>query len=343
MKYASIHASIGRRRLLQALAASALLPACRSTPIDRPERGPFAAALAGEPGGFNATQSVLQGLQRLRDTLQIELTHTAALDANERQAFGVMREWAQARVGMIVVHGDALEPIAHRVAWEFPRQRFTVLQGQARRPNVAGYIARHEHGSWLAGIAAGLLTRSNVVAHLSADGDADGLRARAAFADGVARVNAKAKLLTSTRARHDQPELADRLATAQIGAGADIVYAMLDRAREGVSRACAQRNVRQIGTGADWVVADPQLFAASVRVDLAAMVMSMARDIVDSVWRGDYVRQFDIRHPEIVTLHLSPSAPASVASAVDEWRQQLATGRVVIPREYRGPTFELPA
>lgn len=332
-----------RRRLLQAMAAAALVPACRSTPIDRPERGPFAAAFAGEPAEFNATRSALQGLQRLRDMLQVELMHTESLEANDRQAFALMREWAQARVGMIVVHGDALVPIAHRVAWEFPRQRFTVLQGEVRRPNVGGYVARHEHGSWLAGVAAGLLTRSNVIGHLNAAGDAEGMRARAAFADGVARVNPKARVLTNARVRHDQADLAERIALAQIGAGADIVYAMLDQAREGVSRACVRRNVRQIGTGVDWVVVDPQLFVASVRIDLAAMVMSMGRDIVDAVWRGDYVRQFDIRHPEVVALHLSASVPASVSNAVQEWRQQLATGRVVIPREYQGPTFELPA
>lgn len=315
------------------------MPGCRSTPIERPERGPFAAALAGGAQS-GATQSVLQGLEQLRDTLPIELIQRDSLDANEREAYATLREWAQARVGMIIVHGDALVPIAHRVAWEFPRQKFTVLQGEARRPNVGAYVARHEHASWLAGVTAGLLTRSNVVGHLSATNDVEGLRARAAFADGLTQVNRQARLLTSTRAGHDDSELAGRIAQAQIDAGADIVYAMLDRAREGVSRACASRRVRQIGTGIDWVVVDPQLFAASVRIDLAAMVRSMGRDIVDAVWRGDYARYFDIRHPDIVALHLAASIPATVREAVEGWRQQLAAGRITIPREYRGPTFE---
>lgn len=339
MKELAWSVSKQRRRLVQALAAAALVPACRSTPIERPERGPFAAALAGGAQS-GATRSVLQGLEQLRDTLPVELIQHAALDANERQAFATLREWAQARVGMIIVHGDTLVPIAHRVAWEFPRQRFTVLQGEARRPNVGAYVARHEHASWLAGIAAGLLTRSNVVGHLSAADDAEGLLARAAFADGMARINRQARLLTSTRAGHDDIDLAGRIAQAQIDAGADIVYAMLDRAREGVSRACTARRVRQIGTGSDWVVVDPQLFVASVRIDLAAMVRSMGRDIVDAVWRGDYVRYFDIRHPDVVTLHLAASVPATVREALDDWRRQLAARRIVIPREYRGPTFE---
>lgn len=342
MKYEPSRVWTPRRRLLQTLGAAALLAGCRSTPIDRPERGPFAAALAGNPNDSGATRSVVQGLERLREMLDIELVQATSLDGNERQAFLTMREWAQDQVGMIIVHGEALLSIAHRVAWEFPRQRFTVLQGEARRPNVAGYVARHEQASWLAGAAAGLLTRSNIVGHLSAQGDAEGLRARAAFADGVTRANPRARLLTTTRTRNDQADLAERLTIAQIEAGADIVYAMLDQAREGVSRACTRRGVRQIGTGADWVVVDPQLFAASVRIDMAAMVLSMGRDIVDSVWRGDYVRQFGVRHPEVVTLHLSSAVPAAVVNAVDDWRQQVATGRIAIPREYRGPTFDVP-
>ena len=69
---------------------------------------------------------------------------------------------------------------------ELPEQRFTSIQGSLTRPNLAVYEVLQDESAWLAGAAAGLLTKTNVVGHMSGLRVRPGLKARAAFAAGLA-------------------------------------------------------------------------------------------------------------------------------------------------------------
>ena len=325
-----------RRRILGALAASPLLAACQS-PLEAPERGPIAAAFLGpvDDGGFH--EQGYRGLLRIRDELRIPI-HPVDRIGTERESIATaLRALAQSDATMIVVHGrEASEP-AQRVAWEFPRKRFTLIQGDRLRPNLCIYRLRKEQSAWMAGAAAGLLTRSGIVGHVS-DHDDDAMHdLHAAFAAGARGANAKVRVLNpDMRSTHGRLELS-RVVSAHVDAGADPLFVTgvpphaIDAVREGARR----RNARLIGEGRDWVAARPDAFVASAVVDTGAVILQVGRDLQDAMWRGDIVRHYGLRYPDMVRLVVAPAIPATVLAALDEFRGQVAAGRIQVPMSDR--------
>ena len=328
-----------RRLLLAGGSAAALLAACGRWRSSAPEHGPVAAMFPGriDDGGVN--EAGYRGLLRIRDELGIPVQFADGVPADEEAMKDALRDLARSDAKMVIANGGHASEAAQRVAWAFPEQRFTVIQGRLTRPNLATYEVLQEQSIWLAGAAAGMLTKSNVVGHLSGPRVPSGLKARAAFAAGLAHTNAKAKLLTSFSGTPDDPAVAKRIALAEIDAGADLLYTMLDAGRSGAIEACRERGVKQIGNVLDWVAVMPDVFVASAVADPGFAVFQVGRDLFDNLWQGELVKRFGVRNPDAVRLAIAPSAPEAVRSRVASLTQEMAAGSIKIPEAYGGPEF----
>jgi basic membrane protein A len=290
-----------------------------------------------DDGGF--IEAGYRGLARIRDELGIPIVFADRVRPEEEAMKDALRDLAGSDATLVIAHGSQTSAAVQRIAWEFPAQRFAVIQGHLSRPNLAIYEVLQEQSTWLAGAAAGMLTQSNIVGHLSGPRSPSALKARAAFAAGLAHTNAKARLLTSFSGTQDDPASAKRVALAEIDAGADLLYSMLNGGRSGAIEACRERGVKQIGSVRDWVAAMPDVFVASAVADPGFAVFQVGRDLYDNLWKGDLVKRFGVRTPEAVRLAIAPSVPEAVGARVAALTQELATDRIKIPEEYRGPEF----
>jgi basic membrane protein A len=328
-----------RRRLLAAGGSALVLAACAQSKSPAPERGPIAAMFPGriDDGGF--TEAGYRGLLRIRDELRIPVRFADRVPRDEEAIKAALRELADSDAKMVIALGGEASAAAQRVAWEFPEQRFTVIQGHLTRPNLAIYEVLQAQSSWLAGAAAGLLTKSNVVGHLSGPRVPPDLKARAAFAAGLAHTNARAKLLTSFSETRDDPAAAQRIAAAQIDAGADLLYSTLDAGQSGAIEACRERGVKLIGAVLDWVAASPELFVASAVGDPGFAVFQVGRDLRDNLWKGELVKRFGVRDPDAVRLAIAPGVPEAIESRISMLTQEMAAGSIRIPEAYGGPEF----
>jgi basic membrane protein A len=328
-----------RRQLLAAGASAAALAACGRWRSPAPELGPIAAMFPGRIDDGGANEAAYRGLLRIRDELGIPVTFADRVPANEESMKAALRELAESDARMVIANGGRTNAVTQRVAWEFPAQRFTVIQGDLTRPNLAIYAVAPEQSVWLAGAAAGLLTKSNVVGQVAGPRDPAGLKLRAAFAGGLAYSNPKAKLLTSFAGAPDNPAAAQRIALAQIDAGADILYVMLDAGPGGAIQAGRARGVPLIGDVRDWVAVMPDAFVASAVADPGFAVFQAGRDLFDNIWQGDLVRRYGVRDPDAVRLALAPRAPEPVRARVAGLTRELAVGSIKIPEAYGGPEF----
>jgi basic membrane protein A len=290
-----------------------------------------------DDGGF--VESGYQGLMRIRDELRIPVRFVADVAPDEQAMKAALRELADSDAKLVIAHGGQAAEAVQRVAWEFPQQRFVSIQGHLTRPNLAVYEVLQEQSAWLAGAAAGMLTKSNVVGHLSGLRVRPGLRARAAFAGGLRSTNAKARLLTHFSGTQDDAATARRVAIAMIDAGADVLFTMLDAGRAGAIEACRSRGVKQIGTVRDWVVAMPDVFVASAVANAGVAVLQAGRDLSDNMWKGDLTRRIGVRTPEAVRLALAPTVPGAVQDRVAALTREMAAGSIAIPDDYAGPEF----
>jgi len=328
----------GRRRALAALGALAL-GGCASWSHRPPERGPVAAMFPGriDDGGF--MEVGYRGLARARETFGIPVRHVAGIAPDREPMLAALRELAASDATLVVGYGAATSEAIQRVAWEFPARRFAAIEGRLTRPNLAIYGVRQEESAWLAGAAAGLLTRSSAVGHLAGERTEEALAARAAFAAGVRAANPGARLLTRFSGADDDPAAARRLALAAMDAGADIMFTALGAGRAGASAACRERGVRQIGSVRDWVAAEPDAYVAAAVADSGYALFMAVRDLRDNLLKGDLVKRFGVRHPDGVRLALAASVAPQVRAAVEAYRDQIAGGSIRMPEGYAGPEF----
>ena len=291
-----------------------------------------------DDGGF--MQAGYNGLLAIRDELGAETHYIDGIPPEPEAMAAALRELAAAEPDMVIAHGGQTAPAVEAVAAEFPEVRFTVVQGALTGPNVASYEVLQEESAWLAGAAAGLLTETGVVGHISGIRVPPGLKGRGAFYHGLSHTNPDAKFLTIFAGDQDDNALSHEVASAEIDAGADIIFTMLNAGRTGAIDAMRERGVHQIGNVRDWYPDHPDVFVASAIADVSVPGLQAARDLAAGTWEPGVVRRIGLEDPKAVSLALAPEVPEDVRARVTELAEGIASGAIEVSVDYDGPEFE---
>ena len=244
--------------------------------------------------------------------------------------------------GLVVFIGGQGDRVTPEAAARWPDRRFCVVQGSVTGPNLSSVHVRQEDSAFLAGVLAASLSRTGVVGHLSGHRVAPGLRGRAAYAAGVRHADPTARVLTAFCGTQDDKTRAGRWAAAALAAGADILFTMLNGARDGATAACRAAGAQQIGNARDWVAVDPGVFVASA---LARIDLAVARAIEDALAGKPMGGEVSMGLRDAgdglapVGLVLRADVPASARARVAEAEALLRSGAVSPPPTYDGPEF----
>ena len=213
-------------------------------------------ALFGHPGRGGFNEAAVEGARRAERAGQpLRIEWIADTDPQARAAR--IAALCEPGLDLLIAHGGQGDAPVAEVAPRFPRTQFAVTQGSLTAPNVASYEILQEHSAFLAGVLAGLRAADGRAAHLSGERVRPGLKGRAAYADGVRRASGRDPLTGFCGNQHD-PERAHEWTRALAARDARVVFAMMDGGRDGVSRACRETGIWQIGNVIDWVARDPR-------------------------------------------------------------------------------------
>lgn len=283
------------------------------------------------------------GLEAARDRLGVSISLREGVKPDPDSIIAAGRGAATSGADLIVLHSGDSDPAGLALAAEYPAIRFLVTGGDVARPNLDSWGIRQYQSAFLAGAAAGLLTRTNVVGHLSGIAIPPGLRSRAAFADGLRHTNAATRLLTTFCGNQDDPERAYRAARAQIGAGADLLFTMLNFGRPGAIAACREAATRQIGNIRNWIAEEPEIFVASAVADAGQAVLRWVAERLADPKRPGRCMLIGLEEPEVVRLELSAEVETSVHQQIKSLTAEILGGRLTIKLEYEGPEFAVSA
>ncbi|OFI37399.1 BMP family ABC transporter substrate-binding protein [Arthrobacter sp. SW1] len=299
-----------------------------------------AMLLAGSSTDKGFMQSGFTGLKRAESELGVSVSVKEGVAPTTEALAAGLRELAASDPDMIIAHGGQNSDAAVQVAKEFPDIAFVVTQANVKGANLSSYEVLQEHSAWLAGAAAGLLTKSNVVGHMSGIRPVPGLKGRAAYVDGVAHTNPKAKVLSNFSGDQDDVELSRKIATAEIKAGADYIFTMLNAGRPGVAEAMkASGKARQFGNVRDFTKDDPAIFAGSAVADSGAAAFQAVKDLVDGKFSPGSTKHIGLENPEAVRLTLAADVPKDVREKIDGLAKKIIDGSITVKTEYSGPEF----
>lgn len=288
-----------------------------------------------QDAGFNA--SALQGAERAAAQGVAEISVISGVRYEQDAIRARMAEVVPKVDGLVFIGGQG-NIATPEAAAAHPDTRFAIVQGQKTGANLASYDVRQEDSAFLAGVLAAHVTRSGIVGHLSGHRVRPGLKGRAAFLAGVAHARPEVKVLTGFCGTQDDNSVTRAWAEAEIAAGVDVLFTMLNGARRGAIEACRAGGARQIGNALDWVETDPEVFLASA---LARIDLGVERAISDMV-AGQVppgIVEFGLGEGDVVSLRLGADVPEPAREAVAQAAADLRAGRIAIPDSYEGPEF----
>ncbi len=245
----------------------------------------FSIILPNPRGDRSFIDSAAAGAERA--IAELGVTGTIVETAGEQEHDAAIRRAVQDSPDLIItiaVGSDTVEEIAD----EFPDQKFgaqeTFFPVTPDYPNLALFnILTHEN-SYLAGIAAGMLTRTK---HVGAVGglDTPGINLFiVGFEEGVKSVCADCTLDRAYVGGFSDPVKGKELANGLFAGGADILYQVAGRSGEGVLEAAKDTGNFAIGVDSnqDDLYPGTVIVSAMKRVDNA--VFSFVQSVVDGTY-----------------------------------------------------------
>jgi basic membrane lipoprotein Med (substrate-binding protein (PBP1-ABC) superfamily) len=332
-----------------ALATSAILvlSACTATP----------SGSASEPSGSAAAPSVSTGSDALvvfgafatqieepwdgviHTALEAEaaagrITYTFADDigyAGDMER--VLREAAE-QDQPDIIFGDAFgnEEAVRAVAADYPEIAFVFGSGGGpAEPNFSVFDNWIHEPAYLAGMIAGGVTESNVIGVVGGYPVPEVNRIVNAFIDGAQSTNGDVDVKVTFLNSWFDPAAAKEAALAQVGAGADVLFAE----RFGVIEAAAENDLVAIGNMSDQQDLAPGHVVTSVTWNMAPTV----EYVIDQVMAGSYTAQ-DLKDFSMVGKGGAALAPinANVPGGLPE---ELATTVAEREAEIKAGTFRV--
>jgi basic membrane protein A len=173
-------------------------------------------------------QSAAEGAARFKKETGISFMEAQA--NSDTQAEQVLRGLARKKTDLIVAIGFSQSAAVQKVAKEFPAVHFVIVDGIAQGSNVNSILFKEQEGSYLAGVAAAMASKSQKIGFIGGM-DIPLIRAFACgYGQGAKAQAPKIEILQNmvgtTSAAWNDPAKGGELARAQFDRGADVVFAV---------------------------------------------------------------------------------------------------------------------
>ena len=267
-----------------ALAGALLLAA----PAARAQAQPAVVYDAGGKFDKSFNEAAYNGMERFRkETGGSYLEFEIANDTQREQAF---RRMAQKGANPIIGIGFTQASALEKVAKEFPQLKFAIVDMVVNLPNVQSVVFKEQEGSFLAGMAAAMASRSGKVGFIGGMDVPLIRRFQCGYEQGAKHANPKAETLSNmtgtTPAAWSDPTRGGELARNQFSRGVDVIFAAAGGTGVGVYQAAKDQGRLAIGVDSNQNHLHPGTMLTSMvkRVDVA--VFNIARSVKDNRWQS---------------------------------------------------------
>ena len=219
-------------------------------------------------------EGVFNGIEKFRK--ETGITYREFEVTNETQREQALRRMAQRGSDPVLGIGFAQGPALEKVAKEFPKTRFAIIDMVVDLPNVQSIVFKEHEGSFLVGVLAAAASKTGKIGFVGGMDIPLIRRFACGYEQGAKHENAKVDILQNmtgtTPAAWNNPGKGGELARSQFDRGADVVYAAAGGTGIGVYQAAKDSGKLAIGVDSNQNYLQPGTMLSSMlkRVDVAA-------------------------------------------------------------------------
>ncbi len=332
-------ASLSRRHFLwfgSAGGVSLLLKACSSTPTTPTATGgsnPPTAATGGSdkfkiaialPGVITDkawNQSGYEGVTLAKQKLGVETAYVEQVSqADQAEA---LSDFARKGYNMVFAHGGQFDAAVEQVASQFPNTFFVAVNGSVKGTNIAALRLDHLQASYLCGIIAASMTKTNKMAYIAGQEFEATQQELRGFELGAKSVKPNLKITSTFTGDWNDVAKAKEATLALISSGNDVIYQWLDNASPAVLQTAGEKGVYAFGNTKDQLEVAPKavLTSAVKRVDIAIAYLV---DLAKQKQLKGQTYTIGLEKPDILTLgSFSDSVPAALKQKALNTKQQI--------------------
>ena len=200
--------------------------------------------------------------------------------ANESQREQAIRRMAERGASPIIGVGFSQASAIEKVAKEFPKLNFVIVDMVVGLPNVQSVVFKEQEGSFLVGVMAAMASKTGKVGFVGGMDIPLIRKFECGYEQGAKFANAKAEVFANmtgtTGAAWNDPTRGGELAKAQFAKGADVVFAAAGGTGVGVYQAAKDSGKLAIGVDSNQNHLQPGTMLTSMlkRVDVAVYNVS---------------------------------------------------------------------
>jgi basic membrane protein A len=231
-------------------------------------------------------QSAFEGASRFKQETGINFIEVQA--SSDTQAEQVLRGLARKNLDLIASIGFAQQAAVQKVAKEFPKVRFVLIDGVAPGANVNSITFKEEEGSYLVGVAGAMASKSKKLGFIGGI-DIPLIRTFACgYTQGAKAVNPKAEIFSNmvgtTAAAWNDPAKGGELARSQFDRGVDVVFAVAGGSGMGTLQTAKEKGKLAIGVDSN----QNALYPGSILTSMVKRVDNAVYDAFTQVKNGTW-------------------------------------------------------
>jgi len=331
MKHSKLSLVFGLIMIASIILGACVTPAApTATSAPAEEKVKVALVLDGKIDDNGWNQAGYEGLKTAEKELGVEIAYSEGVAIPDFEK--VLRDYANEGYDMIICHSSIAKDAVMNTAKDFPDIAFLWTDGDETLENLAVIRPMAQEASYLAGLLAGKMTKSNKIGMVGGIDIPSTHRSYAAFEMGMKEANPNAELLVNWIGSFLDVTKGNEAALSQIESGADVIFGNGDGQNIGVLKAASEKNVLAIGAVRDQFSVAPNVVLSSVMWGFDQGISQVVKDLVDGNFTGKLYEVELSQGADLAPYHDNASKiPQDIQDLIKQKRQEIIDGKLEIP------------
>ncbi len=285
----------------------------------------------GGLGDKTYNDSLYYGVKSICETMDLEFDYSEPMDAAEYEP--LLRGYADAGdYDLIISLGFSQGTSVESVAPNYPDQNFMLIDAEVDCDNVACYAWRENELSYMVGVMAGMMTKTNIIGFIAAFDIYNCNMNAAGLTAGAKSVDPEIEVLVEYLQSWDDIAACKELAISMHNQGADIIYHAASTAGLGILEAGKELGFYTIGYDGNVNADAPETnFASAIRLFPVAAQHAI-NSALDGTFQGGVVSMGCAEKAcEIQTEGSTVDISQEIWDAVNAAEDGIANGSISVP------------
>ncbi|WP_277587409.1 BMP family lipoprotein [Psychrobacillus antarcticus] len=238
--------------------------------------------------------------------------------------------------------GFLMEQPIGTIADQQPEAQLAIIDAIVDKPNVASVMFKEQEGSFLAGVAAALMSESKQIGFVGGMEIPVIKRFHAGFVEGVKAVDPSIKVDVQYTGKFDDAALGKTTANRMYSSGIDVIFHAAGGTGNGVFAEAKERktkdanaNVWVIGVDSDQyeegAVGDTNITLTSMQKRVDVAVQTIAKEAMAGNFPGGKTVTYGLAEKGVQLADSRGAIPQDILDQIEEFSKKITDGEITVP------------